>query len=193
MLRYGSSTQRRQQNKGSKKEVRGMLTISFVCLMSGDIDPALIRFFIVTALFVTAVAVGGYVVFRILRKQTDAGVGDQLKSEFERSKAVLLAAAQARKAASQQQEAQARVAEKEQKERDLLKENVDPQRIFGQSCPLCGLEMTDDQELVIDPYTGQGYHLSSFLNDWPRDAERPVYVYRYPDGEVVRSDKLILR
>ena len=79
----------------------------------------------------------------------------------------------------------------EAKERELLKENVDPQRVIGQTCPLCGLEMTDDQELVIDPYTGQGYHFSSFLNDWPAGAERPKYVYRYPQGTVVKSADLV--
>lgn len=171
-----------------KEGLTGMPLASLA--FSTPLDPALLRFFIVTAIFITVVAVGGFIVFRILRKQSDAGVKDQIKSEFDKSKAVLLAAAQAKKAASQQDEEKAREADKEQKERDLLKENVDPARVFGQSCPLCGLEMTDDQELVIDPYTGQGYHLSSFLNDWPRDAERPKYVYRYPDGEVVRSEKL---
>lgn len=158
--------------------------------LAEPLDPALIRFFVITAIFISVVALGGFAIFRILRKQTDAGVKEQLKSEFDRSKTVLLAAAQAKKAASQQDEEKLREADKEQKERELLKENVDPARIFGLNCPLCGLEMTDDQELVIDPYSGQGYHLSSFLNDWPRDAARPRYVYRYPDGEVVRSDKL---
>ena len=43
----------------------------------------------------------------------------------------------------------------------------------------------------VDPYTGQGYHFSSFINDWPRDQDRPKFVYRYPHGTVVRTDQLI--
>jgi hypothetical protein len=170
-----------------------LLQFSPALILRTEMDPELIRFFIVTAVFVTVVAVGGYVIFRIQRKQTDAGVKDQLKAEFERSKAGLLLAAQTKKTAGEQDEALAREAEKESKERELLKENVDPALVFGRNCPLCGLEMTDDQELVIDPYTGQGYHLSSFLNDWPRDAERPKYIYRYPQSEVVKSERMFGR
>jgi hypothetical protein len=50
--------------------------------------------------------------------------------------------------------------------------------------------MMSDQELVIDPYTGQGYHYSSFVSDWPVGQERPKFVYRYPQNTVVRSDQL---
>jgi len=51
--------------------------------------------------------------------------------------------------------------------------------------------MVDDQDLVIDPYTGRGYHLSSFLHDWPVEAARPKYIYRYPQATVVRSEDLL--
>ena len=83
-----------------------------------------------------------------------------------------------------------RLAERENRERELLKENVDASRVIGQDCPICRLETMDDQELALDPYTGQGYHFSCFMMEWPIGTEKPKYVYRFPQETVVRSEDL---
>lgn len=151
----------------------------------------MVRFAVITGLFVVVVVVVMYFLFKALRPSADSAASRKVRDEFEKSKDALLLSAQAKRAGHESDEAARRAAETEEKERELLKENVDPRRVIGLNCPLCGLEMTDDQELVIDPYSGQAYHFSSFLNDWPVDSERPKYVYRYPQGTVVKSADLI--
>jgi hypothetical protein len=151
----------------------------------------LFQFAIYSLIFVLVMLVAMFFVFRAVRPKVDSGAASKLKDEFERSKETLLLAAQAKKAAREVDEAAQRHQEAEEKERELLRQNVDPQRVIGQLCPLSGLEMMADQELVIDPYTGSGYHLSSFLHDWPAGRDRPKYVYRYPQGTVVASDQLV--
>jgi len=143
------------------------------------------------ALFLAVVIVVMYYIFRALRKRSDVSAADAVREEFEKGKDALLLAAQAKKASREADQSAERQASVEEKERELLKENVDPQKVIGQTCPLSGLEMMADQELVIDPMSGQGYHLSSFLQDWPQDADRPKYIYRYPQGTVVKSSELI--
>lgn len=151
----------------------------------------MVRFFVYTGLVLIVFVIILYFVFRNLRKKRDYSISAELHQEFERSKEALLLAAQQKKAASDADKKQQRDVEKQSKEVELLKENVDPSKVIGQLCPLCGLEMMEDQDLVIDPYTGQGYHFSSFLNDWPKGKERPRYVYRYPQGTIIKSEDLI--
>lgn len=150
-----------------------------------------IEFVIQTGLVLIVIIVALWLVFRALRRKSDLSITAEVRDEFEKSKEALLLIAQQKKAGQQKSEQVDREAEKQRKEIELLKENVDPSRVFGQICPLCRLEMMDDQELVIDPYTGQGYHFSSFLNDWPVDKERPQYIYRYPQGTIVKSEELL--
>jgi hypothetical protein len=151
----------------------------------------MLRFATITGVFLVIVVVVMYFLFKALRASNNDSAAQKVREEFEKSKETLLLAATAKRAGQESDESAKRAIEMEAKERELLKENVDPLRVIGQTCPLCRLEMTDDQELVIDPYSGQGYHFSSFLNDWPADAERPKYVYRYPQGTVVKSSDLI--
>lgn len=150
-----------------------------------------VQFSVLTALFVFVVIIVMYLVFRYLRPGKDSSAAAAAREEFEKSKAALLLAAQAKKAAHEADDSARRQAEMEEKERELLRENVNPALYIGRNCPLCGLEMMDDQELVIDPYTGAAYHFSSFLNDWPAGQERPKYIYRYPQGTVVKSADLV--
>ena len=150
-----------------------------------------IWFLFKTGMVVVAIVIILFFVLRALRRKTDSAISKDLQDEFEKSKEILLLAAQAKKAEREAETSGQRQAGIEEKERELLKENVDPQRVIGQICPLCGLEMTADQELVIDPYTGQGYHFSSFLNDWPPEAKRPRLVYCYPQNTVVNSGDLL--
>jgi len=150
-----------------------------------------VRFVAITAAFLVVVVVAMYFVFKYSKPKTDASAAAKAREEFEKTKEALLLAAQAKKAAQESDASARRHSEMEEKERELLRENVDPLRVIGQNCPLCHLEMAEDQELVIDPYTGQGYHFSSFLNDWPAGAERPRFVYRYPQGTVVKSTDLV--
>jgi hypothetical protein len=150
-----------------------------------------IGFTVKVGLFLVVIIIVLYFVFKILRRKRDYSVSAELNEEFERSKEALLLLAQQRKAAIDASKKEVRDSEKASKEVELLKENVDPALVIGKTCPLCGLEMMADQELVIDPFTGQGYHFSSFLNDWPAGRERPKYVYRYPQGTVLKSEELI--
>ncbi|MBN2082633.1 hypothetical protein JW859_10570 [bacterium] len=150
-----------------------------------------LKFTVYVGLFVLVVAIVMYFVFKNLRPKTDNSATDKLREEFEKSKDTLLMAAQARKAAREAQEGAERQQDAEAEEREMLLNNVDPELVFGKTCPLSGLEMMNDQDLVIDPYTGQGYHFSSFLNDWPANQERPKYIYRYPQGTIVRSDQMV--
>jgi len=150
-----------------------------------------LKFTVYVGLFVLVVAIVMYFVFKNLRPKTDNSHSDKLREEFEKSKDALLMAAQARKAARESQQGAKRQQDAEAEERELLLSNVDPEQVFGKTCPLSGLEMMNDQDLVIDPYTGQGYHFSSFLNDWPVGQDRPKYIYRYPQDTIVRSDDMI--
>jgi hypothetical protein len=160
-------------------------------LQGSSLNADAMRMLTVSSVAMAVIVIVGFITFRLLRKSTDAGVKSQLDEEFERSKAALLLAAQSRKVEAEKAEVKSREADVETKERELLRENVDPARVFGQTDPLDGLELTEDQDLIIDPYSGQGYHLSSFLNDWPRSQARPKYVYRYPEGTVVKSSDLV--
>lgn len=149
-----------------------------------------VQFSVMVGLFLIVVIVVMYFVFKMLKPRLDQSSAEQLRQEFEKSKEALLLSAQTKKAAREAEKSAERQADAEQRERELLKENVDPESAFGKTCPLCGLEMMSDQDLVIDPYTGQAYHFSSFINDWPAGQPRPKYVYRYPQHTVVKSDNL---
>ena len=152
-----------------------------------------LHFTIVVGLFLLVVVVVMVYVLRKLRPRIDDSSTSALREEFEKGKDTLLMAAQAKKAAREADEGADRQREAEERERELLKQNVTPQRVIGETCPLSGLQMMNDQELVIDPYTGQGYHFSAFLNDWPEEHERPKYVYRYPQGVIIKSKDLVRR
>ncbi len=148
------------------------------------------RFVMITVGAVMLMVIALVFVYRATRPKP-GGLKASLDEEFNKSKDALLLAAQSKKAAKEREEGEKRQMSAEEKERELLRENVDAERLIGSNCPLCGLEMLEDTDLIIDPYTGAGYHLSSFLNDWPVDTERPKYVYRYPQGTVVKSSDLI--
>lgn len=155
-----------------------------------------LRVFLITALFMAIVIAAIVVTFRVLRKQRDGSGTAKLREDFEKSKERLLAAAMAKKQAAEKNAVDEREVSADEKERELLRENVDPRGMLGRDCAICGLELSEDEELVIDPYTGAGYHLSDFLSDWPVDdagqpLPRPKFVYRYPQGTVVRSSDLI--
>lgn len=149
-----------------------------------------VQFSVMVGLFLVVVIVVMYFVFKMLKPRLDQSSTDQLRQEFEKSKEALLLAARSKKSMREAEEGAGRLLDAEERERELLKENVDPQTVIGRTCPLSGLEMMSDQELVIDPYTGQGYHYSSFVSDWPVGQKRPKFVYRYPQHTVVRSDQL---
>jgi hypothetical protein len=149
-----------------------------------------VQFSVMVGLFLLVVIVVMYFVFKMLKPRLDQSSSEQLRQEFEQSKEALLLAAQTKKAEREAADSAGRQADADQRERELLRENVDPESAFGQTCPLCGLEMMSDQDLVIDPYTGQAYHFSSFINDWPAGQPRPKYVYRYPQHTVVNSENL---
>jgi hypothetical protein len=145
-----------------------------------------VRLFIIGGVVMGGLVIGVYFVLKNNRPKPGA-IKASLEEEFNKSKDALLLAAQAKKAAKEREEGQQRQLSAEEKERELLRENVDPALVMGTNCPICGLALEDDQELIIDPYSGQGYHLSSFLSGWPPDSERPKFVYRYPQGTVVRT------
>lgn len=150
-----------------------------------------VQFVATTGLILIGFIVAIYFVLKYLRRSRDRSVVDEVRSEFEKSKHGLLLSAHQKKATSAGVGDESEEVNRETKEIELLKENVDPRRVFGQTCPLSKLEMMADQDLVIDPYTGQAYHFSSFLNDWPAGSERPKYVYRYPQGVVLKSNELL--
>jgi len=147
-----------------------------------------VQFMLMVGLFLLVVIVVMYFVFKMLKPRLDQSSSEQLRLEFEKSKEALLLVAQTKKAEREAEESASRQVDADQRERELLRENVDPESAFGKTCPLCGLEMMSDQDLVIDPYTGQAYHFSSFINDWPSGQPRPKYVYRYPQHTVVKSE-----
>jgi hypothetical protein len=167
-----------------------MLSI-ILLLQRSAMTTDLMKFSAITAVFVLGVAVTLFYVFRGMRKATDGGVKAQLDAEFEKTKDALLLAAAAKKQRQESDEATQRELAADARERELLRENVDMARIFGQTDRLSGLEMMEDMELIVDPYTGAGYLLPSYLNDWPPGQERPKYVYRHPQGTVVRSSDLV--
>lgn len=150
-----------------------------------------VQFVATTGLSLIAFIMAIYFVLKYLRRNRDRSVVDEVRSEFEKSKQGLLLSAHQKNATLNTDTTEDQEANREAKEIELLKENVDPTRVFGQTCPLSHLEMMADQDLVIDPYTGQAYHFSSFLNDWPTGSERPKYVYRYPQGVVLKCSDLL--
>ena len=167
-----------------------MLNLSLLLLARSQMSSDAMRFVMVSSGVVILMIIVLYFVYRSTRLKP-GGTKAVLDEEFNKSKDALLLAAQAKKAAKEREEGEKRQHSAEDKEKELLRENVDPERIVGMNCPLCGLEMLEDTDLIIDPYSGAGYHLSSFLNDWPPEAPRPKYVYRYPQGTVVKSTDLL--
>jgi hypothetical protein len=145
----------------------------------------------ITATVMLVVTVSVFYLFRSMRKSNDAGVSAQIEAEFAKTKDALLLAAAAKKAKQDTDESSKRELAADAKERELLRENIDMAHVIGQTDPLSALEMMDDMELIVDPYTGQGYLLPSFLNDWPPGQPRPKYVYRHPQGTVVKSTDLV--
>lgn len=168
-----------------------LLALALQITRQPQLMTSVVQFFAITVGVVLVFIVGLILAFKYLRPSQDRSATAAVREEFEKSKAALLLAAQARKAEHEADESARRQQEMEDKERELLKANVDPQQYFGRNCPLCGLEMMDDQELVVDPYTGEAYHFSSFLSSWPPGQERPKYVYRYPQATVVKSADLV--
>jgi hypothetical protein len=162
-----------------------------------QIRSTIMHMMIVTGLAMAVVVTALYFVLKSNRSLRDNSATAKLREDFEKSKGLLLAAAQAKRAEAEASAGTEREVSAEDKEKELLRENVEPDKVFGQNCPLSGLEMMEDQELIIDPYTGQGYHFSSFINDWPRDAQtheelpRPRFVYRYPEDVVLRTADLL--
>jgi len=151
----------------------------------------MIKFAVIVGLFVIVMIVALVYVFKAMKPRSDMRASDLLREDFDKSKDTLLLAAQARKATRETDEGAERQRESEDEEKALLLENIDPSLVIGNNCPLSGLEMMDDQEIIIDPYTGQGYHFSSFLNDWPAGRERPKFVYRYPQGTIVKTINVV--
>jgi hypothetical protein len=168
-----------------------MAFLPLLLLQQTQLASDMLQFFVTTGLVVVVLIVGIYLAFRYLRPSQDNSPSTAVRAEFEKTKEALLLAAQAKKAAHEADESARRQLEVDEKERELLRANVDPAQYIGRTCPLCGLEMMDDQELVIDPYSGAAYHFSSFLNDWPVGLERPKYLYRYPQGTVIKSADLL--
>ena len=165
--------------------------LSLLQLSGSPLMTDLVKFSVITGLVMLIVAVSLVFLFRGMRKATDGGVKAELDAEFEKTKNALLLAAAAKKQKQDTDEATKRELAADAKERDLLLENIDMARVIGQTDPLSALEMMEDMELIVDPYTGQGYLLPSFLNDWPADQPRPKYVYRHPQGTVVKSSDLV--
>jgi hypothetical protein len=166
-----------------------------LCLLQSSASPLMgemMHATILTGIFLAVLVTAMYFAFSAMRSAKNNSSTLALREQFEKSKDALLLAAQAKKAAQESGEAAKKQADAEERERELLRANVDPALVIGKTCPLCGLEMMEDQELVIDPYSGQGYHFSSFLSDWPKGQDRPKYVYRYPQGTVVKSANLFL-
>ena len=149
------------------------------------------KFFIISAAFAIVVTVALVLTIRQVRKANNASAKDLIASEVEKSKDALLLAAQYKKA---QREAEANADQgddAETQELELLKAGIDIESAFGQTCKLCNLEIFSDSEIIVDTQTGAAYHFSAFLNDWPVGIERPKYVYRYPQDEVMRSTDLV--
>ena len=168
-----------------------LATLSLWQAESSQLSSDMVQFTLIVGVAVVVISVAMFYVFRSLKPKTDNKVSDQIRGEFEKSKEALLLAAQQKKAGKEADDASRREAERDSRERELLKENVDAGRVIGQSCPLCMLEMMDDQELVIDPYTGQGYHFACYLHSWTPGSERPRHIYRFPQGTVVKSEDLV--
>jgi hypothetical protein len=172
-------------------DVTPLYSLALQVSQSSPLFSRMLQVFVISGLFVVAVSVAIFFVLRGARPKNDGSVSSKINEEFEKSKDALLLAAQAKKAKQEAEAGAQRSLEVEAKEMELLRENVDPARVFGVNDPYTGIEMTEDSELIIDPYTGTGYFLSSFLTDWPVDLERPKYVYRYPQGTVVRTNEMI--
>jgi hypothetical protein len=168
-----------------------MPMLSLLQLGGSPLMSDMLKVSVISAVVMLVVIVAVFYIFRSMRKSTDAGVKAQLDAEFEKTKDALLLAAAAKRARSENDETAKRELAADAKERELLRENIDMGRVIGQTDPLSSLEMMEDMELIVDPYTGQGYLLPSFLNDWPPGQDRPKYVYRHPQGTVVKSSDLV--
>jgi hypothetical protein len=166
-----------------------------------QVEPSPMRASAMKAFIITAIAMAFMItamvfMFRYFRNLRNGSETAKLRENFDKSKEVLLAAAMAKKQASAESAGGERELSADEQEREALKESVEADRVVGQTCPICGFELAEDEELIIDPYTGAAYHLSDFLNDWPlgdngQPRERPKFVYRYPQGTMVRSADLI--
>ena len=146
---------------------------------------------IVVAVFMALAVTIIWFVFKSIRPRTDNSETMKVREEFNRQKDALLLAAQAKRASREAQDSARRDGDKDEKEKELLREQIDPESVIGRSCPLCGLEIMSDSDIVIDPYSGQTYHFSAFLHDWPPDTERPKFVLRWPEDKMIRSEDLI--
>ena len=89
-----------------------------------------IQFTVTVGLFLVAIIIAMFFVFRAVRPKLDRSAGDAIREELDRSKDALLLAAQAKKAARESDESARRQQESEEKERELLRQNVDPQRVY---------------------------------------------------------------
>jgi hypothetical protein len=146
---------------------------------------------IVVAMFMAVAVTIMFFVFKSVRPKTDNSESMKVREEFNKQKDALLLAAQAKKASREAEDSARREGDKDEKEKELLRENIDHELVIGRSCPLCGLEIMHDSDIIIDPYSGQAYHFSAFLHDWPVDADRPKFVFRWPEDRIVRSEDLI--
>lgn len=159
-------------------------------LVGEEVKAGAMRIFIIGGVFFGVLMLIAFFVLRANRPKPGA-LKASLDEEFNRSKDALLLAAQAKKAAKEREQGEKRQLSAEEKEKELLRENVNPDLIIDSNCPICGLNMDADVELIIDPYSGTGCHLSCFLNDWPVDRERPKFIYRYPEAEVRKTSEFI--
>lgn len=150
-----------------------------------------IQTMVFTGLFLVIAIVAMVYIFKKLRPKNDQSSAALVQDEFEKSRDALLLAAQARKQSRESAGEKERELDAEEKERQLLLEGIDMDSVFGQDCPLSRMPMEPENDLIVDPYSGRAYHFSSFLNDWPVDTERPKYIYRYPEGVIVKSEDLI--
>lgn len=146
---------------------------------------------IVVAVFMAVAVTIMFFVFKSVRPKTDNSEAMKVREEFNKQKDALLLAAQAKKASREAEDSARREGDKDEKEKELLRENIDPELVIGRSCPLCGLEIMHDSDIIIDPYSGQAYHFSAFLHDWPVDVDRPKFVFRWPEDRMIRSEDLI--
>ncbi|MCB1187780.1 hypothetical protein KDL29_11495 [bacterium] len=173
-----------------------MPELTNLCLGLMQVEPSgatagAVKMFVVVGIFLALVITALYFTIKAIRPKTDNSTTMQVREEFNKQKDALLMAAQAKKASREAQESARREGDKDEKEKELLREQVDPQAAVGRSCPLCGLEIMGDSEIIIDPYSGTAYHFSAFLHDWPPDTERPKFVLRWPQDKMVRSEDLL--
>ncbi len=171
-----------------------MLEATYIALLQVEPSAATsnsIKLSIIVGLCMTVIVVVMVYTFKTLRPKTDNSQTMQLREEFNKQKDSLLLAAQAKKASREAEESARREGDKDEKEKELLREQIDPESVIGRTCPLCALEIMHDSDIIIDPYTGTAYHFSAFLHDWPVETERPKFVFRWPQDKIIRSEDLI--